>query len=154
MVKFPFGWRPNKVGAPTTTAVITAKEPTVSLFSDIKALFAKIEKKEPAVATVAEQTLNSVSIVIESVLDVSGQEAEATAIAEAVAIAESSLKAVTAVVTAAGPTATVSSALSAVVANLEGLLTAGQIKDPATLAKVTALVNLAVVEIKNVLASF
>lgn len=126
----------------------------MSLFSDIKSLFAKIEKKEPAIATVAEQTLTSVSIVIESVLDVSGQTAEASAVAGVVAIALSSIKAVTAVVTAAGPTVTVSSALSAVVANLESLLTAGQIKDPATLSKVTALVNLAVTELKNVLASF
>ena len=126
----------------------------MSLWSDIKSIFAKIEKKEPAVATVAEQTLTSVSVVVESILDVSGQEAAASAVAGAVAIALSSLKAVTAVVSAAGPTATVSSTLSAVVANLEGLLTAGQIKDPTTLAKVTALVNLAVTEIKNVLGSF
>lgn len=126
----------------------------MSLWSDIKAIFAKIEKKEPAVATVAEQTLSSISIVVESVLDVSGQEAEAAAIAKVVAVAESALKAVTAVVTAAGPTATVSSALNAVVANLESLLTAGQIKDPATLAKVEALVNLAITEVKNVIASF
>lgn len=126
----------------------------MSIWSDIKAIFEKIEKKEPAVATVAEQTLTSVSVVIESVLDVAGQEAEASAIAKVVAVAESSLKAVTAVVTAAGPTATVSSVLSAVVTNLESLLTAGQIKDPAVLSKVTALVNLAVVELKNVIASF
>lgn len=126
----------------------------MSIWSDIKAIFEKIEKKEPAIATVAEQTLTSVSVVIESVLDVAGQEAEASAIAKVVAVAESSLKAVTAVVTAAGPTATVSSVLSAVVTNLESLLTAGQIKDPAVLSKVTALVNLAVVELKNVIASF
>jgi hypothetical protein len=126
----------------------------MSIWSDIKSIFAKIEKKEPAVATVAEQTLTSVSVVVESILDVSGQEAEASAISGAVAIALSSLKAVTAVVTAAGPTATVSSVISAIVANLESLLTAGQIKDPATLAKVTALVNLAVTELKNVLVSF
>ena len=126
----------------------------MSLWSDVKAIFTKIEKKEPAVADVAEQTLTSVSVVVESILDVSGQVAEASAIARVVVIAQSALKAVTAVVSAAGPTATVSSALSAVVANLEGLLTAGQIKDPATLAKVTALVNLAVTEIKNVLGSF
>ena len=126
----------------------------MSLWSDIKSIFEKVEKKEPAVADVAEQTLDSVSVVVESVLDLTGQEAEASAIARVVVIAQSALKAVTAVVSAAGPTATVSSTLSAVVANLEGLLTAGQIKDPATLAKVTALVNLAVTEIKNVLGSF
>ena len=126
----------------------------MSLFSDIKSLFEKIEKKEPAVASVAEATLNSVSLALETVLDITGQEAEASAIARVVVVAESSLKAVTAVVNAAGPSATASSALSAVVANLNGLLVAGQVKNPDTLAKFTALVNLAISEVKNVIASF
>jgi hypothetical protein len=167
-VPLPFGWRPHspftkhdpaspsKAAAPivvipvTTTPVV--KESKVSIFSDVEAVLTKIAGKAPAVISVASLTISSLSVAIESILDVTGQEAEASGIAGVVAIVQAGLSAVSATIGAAGATPTVSSALNALLANLQGLLTAGQIKNPATLTEVTALVNIVVGEIKSVIA--
>lgn len=164
MPKFSFGWRPARPFAktdlanppkyvpPPVTAIIVAKESKVSIFSSIESVLSKVEGKVPAVISVASLTLSSLSVVVESILDVTGQEAEASAIASAVAIAQGAMAAVSATMTAAGgSTATIASTLQAVVANLQSLLTAGQIKNSTVLAQVTALVNLAATEIENVI---
>ena len=121
-----------------------------SLGSEIEAFLEKVSKDEPKVEPVVSATLTAVGITVEGILAVTGQEAEAAAIAAIVSEIQLDLATVNAVITTTGTSPTLNTTLNAIVTNLKSILASGNIKDPATVTAVTAIVNLAVTEIEQI----
>lgn len=111
-----------------------------TLASKVEAAFVKLFQEEPKVEEAAVSTLNVIAPLVVAITAATGQEAEAAAIAAVVSVVKSDLAAVQVTLNQAGAgttNTTATSLLAAVNANLASLLSAGFIKNPATLAKVT-----------------
>lgn len=123
-----------------------------SFFSSVESEFKKLFGSAPAVLQTVSGTLTVVAPLISTILVLTGEEPEAAAVAVVVSQVQSDIAAVSALIKSSGSTPTVTSVLTAVIANLKDLLTAGDIKNPETLTKVTAAVNVIVSEFEAVLA--
>ena len=123
-----------------------------TIFESIESDFAKIFSKAPTVLQVVETDIAVVAPVVETIIALTGNEAAAAAITVVVNQVEVDLTTALTVIKTSGSSPNVKSVLQAVVANLGSILSAGDIKDSATLAKVEAAVNLVVSELNVVIA--
>jgi hypothetical protein len=131
----------------------------MSLFASIENEFKKIFGSTKWEMT-AETALTLISPLLTTVIALTAGEPAAAAVGAILAKIQSSLAAAIKVLgdvkagnaTSTSAVATLSATLSSVQADLKTLLTAGQIKDPTTQAKVTAVVNTVVGEVQAVLA--
>lgn len=123
------------------------------LVSKIEVIFTKLFGSAPAVLQTVSATLTVVAPLVESILALTGNEAAAATILVVVSQVESDITAVDALVQSTGATPTLTSVLTAIVSNLKTLLTAGDIKDAATLSKVTAIVDTIVAEFEAILSA-
>lgn len=123
-----------------------------SIFKGIGGIFKKLFAAEPKMAQIITATITVIAPLVETILVVTGQEPEAAAVELVIEQVEADLTAITGLVQSSGITPTLTSVLNAVVANLESLLTAGQIKDPAVVKTVTATVGVIVGELKAIIA--
>ena len=115
-----------------------------TLASKVAATMEKLFQEEPKVEAAAVATISAVAPFVVAIASIVGTEAEVTAITTVISMVKSDLAVVQVTLNEAGAgTGSVSakSLLTAVTANLASLLTAGMIKNPATLATVTADVN-------------
>jgi hypothetical protein len=123
-----------------------------TIFESIESDFAKLFSKAPTVLQVVETDIAVVAPVVETIIALTGNEAAAAAITVVVNQVEVDLTTALTVIKTSGSSPNVKSVLQAVVANLGSILSAGDIKDAATLAKVEAAVNLVVSELNVVIA--
>lgn len=108
--------------------------------SKVAAAFEKLFNEEPKIEEAAVSTLSVVAPLIVAVAAATGNEPEAAAIAGIISIVKSDLAAVQVTLNQAGAgtsNVTASGLLKAINANLATLLTAGLVKDPATIAVIT-----------------
>ena len=123
-----------------------------TIFESIESDFSKLFSKAPTVLQVVETDIAVVAPVVETIIALTGNEAAAAAISVVINQVEVDLTTALTVIKTSGSTASVKSVLQAVVSNLPAILSAGDIKDAATLAKVEAAVNLVVSELNVVIA--
>lgn len=123
-----------------------------TIFESIESDFAKLFSKTPTVLQVVSTDIAVVAPIVETIIALTGNEAGAAGVAFVVNQVEVDLTTALTVIKTSGSTASVKSVLQAVVANLPQILSAGDIKDAATLAKVEAAVNLVVSELNVVIA--
>jgi hypothetical protein len=112
--------------------------------SDFEKVYVKLFQAEPAIETTVVGVIGVVAPLVVAVVASTGNEPEALAIAGIISVVKSDLAVVQTTLNAAGAgtaNASVKSTLTAIDANLASLLTAGMIKNPATLATVTKDVN-------------
>jgi hypothetical protein len=115
-----------------------------SIASKVEAGLKKLFLAEPKVEQVAVATISAVAPIVVAIAAVTGNEAESAAIAGIVSIVKTDLAAIQVTLNEAGAgtvNISVKSTFSAINDNLAILLTAGYIKNPQTLATVTADVN-------------
>jgi hypothetical protein len=111
-----------------------------SIASKIAATMEKLFQEEPKVEAAAVSTISAVAPFVVAIAAATGNEPEAAAITAIVSVVKSDLAAVQVTLNAAGAGTTNVSAKSLLVAinaNLAQLLTAGMIKNPASIATVT-----------------
>jgi hypothetical protein len=140
----------------------------MNIWSDIKGIehtvvswlakeYAKFYKAEPTIDSIVDSTVKYVEIGLPIVLDVTGEAVLDPAIEAVLNEVVSDLKVVSATVYDFGPSPSAATILSSVQANLSGLETAGHVKDPAKVAKLTLIVNavgaLAAVIVKAIAAA-
>jgi hypothetical protein len=123
-----------------------------TIFESIESDFSKLFSKAPTVLQVVSTDIAVVAPVVETIITLTGNEAGAAGVALVVNQVEVDLTTALTVIKTSGSTASVKSVLQAVVSNLPAILSAGDIKDAATLAKVEAAVNLVVSELNVVIA--
>jgi len=124
----------------------------MSFFGSIGKFFKKAFGSEQTWERIASTALTVVAPLTETIVGLTAGEPAGAAVAAIMTEIQNDLAAVNAVVnTAGGSSATVESTLKSVIANLQSLLTAGHIKDPATLSKVTVIVNTLTAEIEAIL---
>lgn len=108
--------------------------------SDVEKAFIKLFNEEPKIEAAAASTIGVVAPIIVAVVAATGSEPEAAAIAGIISIVKNDLATVQVVLNQAGAgtnNTTAKSLLAAINANLASLLTAGLVKNPATLATIT-----------------
>ncbi len=124
----------------------------MSLFSKIGLWFKKVFGSEAAWERIASATITVIAPLVETIVSLTASEPASAEVTAVVNQIQGDLAAVNLVITSAGGSnVTISSLLSAIETNLQTLLTDGQIKDPATLAKVTSVVDLVIGEIQAIL---
>jgi hypothetical protein len=102
-----------------------------------------------------------VTPLVESIVTLTAGETDAAQVSKVVTEIQTDLTKVAALITslqagtatASSVTTEISAVLDAVQANLDSLLTAGHIKDPATLAKVESITTMIIGEVKAILAA-
>lgn len=112
-----------------------------SLASKVEAAFSKLFQEEPKVEQIVVSVISAVAPTVVAITAATGNEAESAAIAGIVSIVKSDLAAVQVTLNEAGAgtgDVSVKSIFTSINTNLATLLSAGYIKDPATLAKVTS----------------
>lgn len=123
----------------------------MSFFSSIGNFFKKVFGSEAAWERIASATITVIAPLTETIIALTAGEPASAALAAVIEQIQNDLAAVNAVVTTAGSsTVDVNSLLTSIEVNLQTLLTAGQIKNPATLAQVTAIVDMLLGEIKAI----
>ena len=112
----------------------------MSLFSEVEGFFKKFFSKAPSTTVVSLAVVNTIAPLAETVIALVDPALETVAapiiteIQADLAVLSNTLK--------NGSTSNVTTLVSAIQTNLSALLTAGHIKDPASVAKATGLVNL------------
>lgn len=108
----------------------------------------------------ASTTLNVVGPLIESIVTLTDNEADADEIAQVISTVQTDLTTISNLISSLGNVADSTSTiaeivtiLNAIKTNLAALLTAGQIKNPATLTQVESIVNMVINEIEAILAA-
>lgn len=107
---------------------------------DAEAILQKLFIAEPKIEAITITTISAVAPIVVAIAAVTGNEPEAAAITAIVTVVKSDLATVQLVLNAAGAgtaNVTVKSTLTAINSNLAQLLTAGMVKNPATLATIT-----------------
>lgn len=122
-----------------------------SLFSKIKSIFKKLFSMEPKLAQAISATITVVAPLLETILVVIGDAPVAVVVSGIVEKIQTDLAAATALVETSGATPTLTSVLNSVITNLNTILTAADVKDPATQEKLTTIVNTLVAEIQAIL---
>jgi hypothetical protein len=125
-----------------------------SIFEKVISVFEKLFKETPKFEQAASAALTVIAPLVETILIVAGEEPLAAVIENVVSQIKTDLAAAAALVETSGATPTLSSVLQATLVNLKSLLTAGDIKDPATLQKVTAVVETIVAELQAIISAF
>lgn len=118
-----------------------------TIFTDIGNIFKKLFGTEPKLAQTVTATIAVCAPLVETIVVLTASEADAVAVQNVVEQVQADFTAITALVQTSGPTPTLLGVLNAVQVNLGQLLTAGDIKDPVTLAKVTTVVDSVIQEI-------
>jgi hypothetical protein len=103
--------------------------------------YAALYEKEPAIEQVVDTTIDYVEPALVIVLDATGGAAIAPEVASVITEAQSDLKVVSALIYDFGPTPQAASIIAGVKTELQALQAAGHIKDAATQAKFTLIVN-------------
>jgi hypothetical protein len=107
----------------------------------IEKTFTKIMKDAPSVLSVIDTTLSYTSVLIEVIVErVTGTAAEAETV-KVLAEVRSDIAVVQAVLYDTGTSATASSLLDAIIANLKALAAAGHVSDTATLTLITKVLT-------------
>jgi hypothetical protein len=130
----------------------------MSFFKSIESEFKKIFGSTTWEKT-AETTLTLISPLLETAVALTTGEPAAAALTAVIAKVQAALAAAVKVLsdvqagkaTSTSAVQTISTTLTAVQSDLQTLLTAGQIKNPATQAKITAIMNTVVGEVQAVL---
>ncbi len=133
------------------TAVQTAAGTgQISFFARVKAELKRLFVHAPSWEASAAATLTYLAPMVETVVTLTDPAAAplVTAIIQRV---QSAMAAAAVVMKDAGPTPTLVTYLNAVNADLTQVLSAAQVKDPATLAKITALVGTVTGEVNAIL---
>jgi hypothetical protein len=125
-----------------------------SFFSRIKAWLKKVLGSAPAWEHTASETLTFAAPLAETIVGLTAGEPAAAAIASVVAKIQTGLAAAAVTIEGAGPSPTLTSTLNSVKENITTLLTAGQIKDAATQAKVQAIADTLFEEIEAIEQEF
>ncbi|HEY1502603.1 MAG TPA: hypothetical protein VGF88_23715 [Acidobacteriaceae bacterium] len=119
--------------------------------------YAAFYKEEPSIETVVDQTVSYVELGLPVVLGVTGGAALVPEIESVLDEVVSDMKVVSAVVYDFGPSPNAANILASVQSNLQGLETAGHVKDPVQVAKlgliIKAVGSLAAIIAKAVAAS-
>ena len=98
-------------------------------------------KKEPAIESIVDSTVSYVEIGLPIVLGATGEAALDPIVEGVLNEAVGDLKVVSATIYDFGPSPNAASIVSSVQANLASLETAGHVKDPAKVAKLSLIVN-------------
>ena len=107
----------------------------------IEKTLTKIMKEAPSVLSIIDTTLSYTSVLIEVIVErVAGTAAEAEVV-KILAEVRSDIAVVQAVIYDTGTSATASSLLDAIIANLKALAAAGHVSDTATLALITKILT-------------
>jgi hypothetical protein len=121
----------------------------MNFFKNVETWFSKVFSKAPSATATALAVVNTVAPMAEVVIAMVDPSEEAVAqpiiteIQADLAVLANTLK--------SGSTTNVNNLVASIQANLSNLLAAGHIKDPATIQKATALVNLISSELKALL---
>ena len=129
---------------------LEGKEKTI--YNALKNFFLKLDKDEPQIEKAAALTLQVAAPLVETIVGLTAGEAAAAEIAVIVTDVQTEMANVQTTLAAAGPAPTVTSALTAIVSNLKALLTGAQIKNPATLSKVSTVVETVVGEVEAIIS--
>lgn len=122
----------------------------MTFFSKIEGWFSKVFSKAPSWQQTASATLTVAAPLLETIVTLSAGEGAGEEVGKIVAEVQSDMAAASALITSSGPTPTLNSVLGSITGNLGALLTAGHIKDPGTLEKVTSVVNTIVGEVEAI----
>lgn len=130
----------------------------MSFFASVKSFFHKLFGSLPSWEKSASSTLAFAAPLVEEIVALSAGEPAAAEVQQIVAEIQKDMATVATVVSGAAgaPSATsyqtATTALNSIKANLGGLLTAGHVKNPETLAKVTGVANTIIGEVEAILS--
>lgn len=124
----------------------------MSLFSKIGSWFKKVFGHAASWEKIASVTLTVAAPLTETIIGLTAGEPASAAVAKIISQIQNDMAAVSVTIESAGPTPTITSFLEAIDSNAKLLLTSGDIKDPATLAKVQEVVDVITGEIAAILA--
>jgi hypothetical protein len=125
----------------------------MSFFKTLLAAVESMWKKAPAASVIAASAINNIVPVIETI-DTLADPSLALAlnpILDKVKVGVSALKVT---ITTAGSSANVVSIVASINTNMAALLSAAQVKDPATAAKIEAISNLVTSELETIQAAY
>jgi len=126
----------------------------MNIFTEIKDIFEKIIHDEPSAEKTAQTVIAVAAALLGTIVEQTAGEADASEIASVVTEVQGDLTKVNTLITEGASASDINSVLSDVQTNLSGLLTAGHIKDTATLSKVTTIVDSVLAGVESMIALF
>ena len=103
--------------------------------------YAALYKNEPTIEQIVDTTINYAEPALIILLDAAGGSAAAPEVTSIITEVQADLKVVSALIYDFGPTPTAATIAEGVQNNLNSLLTAGHVKDPATVAKLQLIIK-------------
>jgi len=122
----------------------------MSWFTKVENEFKKLFSKVPTWQQTASGAITITAPLLEELIAQTAGESTAAEVTSVINEVQTDLATVSALIKGTGSTATLSGVLESIKTNLSGLLTAGHIKDAATLTKVTGIVNTVIAEVEAI----
>lgn len=122
-----------------------------TIFDKIKKLFEDIDAAEPEIEKAISITLNVLTPILGTVISLTAGSVVGSEVENIIIAVNTELTNVQNILNQAGPTPTITTLLSAIVANLTSLLQGAFIKDPVVLAKVEMVINVVVGELQAII---